>query len=584
MSSVSVSVATPSKAAALKSDIANGDSVTPSSENTFSGIFDSSISATGPADADAKTGDTLESDPSAESEDETDLSSAQAENAADILMRLQISRQMDTSLQLPPQSLPTDFSHLSTGDESETATSIPADSVSSSMFSDIKSSSEAEKTFSKTINLPNNDVDAENTTPVVTDTSSGADNIAASTSADNQSQGKIDESDNRKSMVSKNNIPMPEEMNSLNNTNTNDVSPLFDLSSVVSTETAANTQAAPAVVPPVKREKSAKASEVTPVDVDTTLSSLVANSTMTNPEVKAVTNQNQTDVSSNTENAATNSSDVVVSDHKPHVRHSEQAPVTGSTLSTALTTEESTAEDSNLPFTDGDAGDTTAVSTVTNTDNVVTSDLGRSLDLGANKEVPTGSVSQENMVNTAAKNSSTAALASASSPDQAQSLRHITEQLPSVYVKNGQIDEHELSARVVLMAGQKWQEAEIQLEPQGMGKIRIQLSIDQEQQTHVQFMVQHSQAKEAIDQSMPRLRDLLSQHGLQPGQTQVQQQSQESANQSWNQQMANNGTAEQRAQRGNSSTGHATSSANDDDFVQTVTVSASDTAGIDFYA
>ena len=169
-------------------------------------------------------------------------------------------------------------------------------------------------------------------------------------------------------------------------------------------------------------------------------------------------------------------------------------------------------------------------------------------------------------------------------PEQAQGLRNITEQLPSLYMKNGHVEEHELAARVMLMVGEKWQEAELQLEPQGMGKIRVQLSIDQEQQTNVQFMVQHSQAKEALDQSLPRLRELLTQHGLQPGQTQVQQQTQDNTGQSWNQQMANNSAAEQQARRDTSPAGNAFSSSNDDEFAQTVTVSASEAAGIDFYA
>ena len=169
-------------------------------------------------------------------------------------------------------------------------------------------------------------------------------------------------------------------------------------------------------------------------------------------------------------------------------------------------------------------------------------------------------------------------------PEQAQGLRNITEQLPSLYMKNGQIEEHELGARVILMAGQKWQEAEIQLEPQGMGKIRVQLSIDQEQQTNVQFMVQHSQAKEALDQSLPRLREILTQHGLQPGQTQVQQQAANNSGQSWNQQMANNSAAEQQTRRESSQSGNAFSGLNNDEIAQTVTVSASDAAGIDFYA
>lgn len=169
--------------------------------------------------------------------------------------------------------------------------------------------------------------------------------------------------------------------------------------------------------------------------------------------------------------------------------------------------------------------------------------------------------------------------------DAGQSLHGIHEQLPAMYTKNGQIDEHELSARVMLMVGQKWQEAELQLEPQNMGKVQIKLTIDQEQQASVQFMVQHAQTKEALEQSMPRLRELLTQHGLQPGQTQVQQQTMNNGSQSWSQQMAGNHFMDQQSERGNGqSSGQSSTFANDENFVQTVTVSASQAEGIDFYA
>ncbi len=166
-------------------------------------------------------------------------------------------------------------------------------------------------------------------------------------------------------------------------------------------------------------------------------------------------------------------------------------------------------------------------------------------------------------------------------PEQAQGLRSIHDQLPALYVKNGQVEGHELTARIMLMAGEKWQEAELQLEPQNMGKVRVQLTIDQEQQANVQFIVQHAQAKEALDQSLPRLRELLSQHGLQPGQTQVQQQTSDNAGQSWNQQMANTG---QQNGRGSSASGWSNSGSNESEVAQSVTVSASQASGIDFYA
>ena len=43
----------------------------------------------------------------------------------------------------------------------------------------------------------------------------------------------------------------------------------------------------------------------------------------------------------------------------------------------------------------------------------------------------------------------------------------------------------------------KWHEAEIQLEPQGLGKMNIQLSIDQDQKANVQFVVQQGNAHSA---------------------------------------------------------------------------------------
>lgn len=169
-------------------------------------------------------------------------------------------------------------------------------------------------------------------------------------------------------------------------------------------------------------------------------------------------------------------------------------------------------------------------------------------------------------------------------PDQAQGLRGIHDQLPTLYVKNGQIEEHELAARVVLMAGEKWQEAELQLEPQNMGKVRIQLTINQEQQANVQFIVQHAQTKDALDQSLPRLRELLTQHGLQPGQTQVQQQASDNGSQSWRQQMADRGASGQQNGRGSTASSWGSTGSNESDVAQSVTVSASQAAGIDFYA
>ncbi|PJG60690.1 hypothetical protein CUC53_01005 [Aeromonas cavernicola] len=85
----------------------------------------------------------------------------------------------------------------------------------------------------------------------------------------------------------------------------------------------------------------------------------------------------------------------------------------------------------------------------------------------------------------------------------------------------------ELHQRVNVMLADKLQQIEIQLDPIGLGKMKIQIQISADQQANVQFVVQHSQTREMLEQSMPRLRDMLAGQGIQLGQTHVQQQQQQ---------------------------------------------------------
>ncbi|MBR9856099.1 MAG: flagellar hook-length control protein FliK [Gammaproteobacteria bacterium] len=84
----------------------------------------------------------------------------------------------------------------------------------------------------------------------------------------------------------------------------------------------------------------------------------------------------------------------------------------------------------------------------------------------------------------------------------------------------------QLSQQVQVMVNQNLQEAEIRLDPSNLGGLRIQVKMEQGE-VQVQFLASHPQARELLDQALPRLRDMLSQQGLNlsqnPGQSGSQQ-------------------------------------------------------------
>lgn len=74
--------------------------------------------------------------------------------------------------------------------------------------------------------------------------------------------------------------------------------------------------------------------------------------------------------------------------------------------------------------------------------------------------------------------------------------------------------------RVTLMANGKLQNAEIRLTPAELGPLKIQLVID-DGTANVSFHAQHAQTREALEQALPRLREMLAENGLQLGQASV---------------------------------------------------------------
>ena len=71
----------------------------------------------------------------------------------------------------------------------------------------------------------------------------------------------------------------------------------------------------------------------------------------------------------------------------------------------------------------------------------------------------------------------------------------------------------DLQEKVLWMTNRHIQNAEIRLNPAELGPIRIQVSVEDEAAT-VMFTAQHNVTREAIELALPRLREMLSDHGL----------------------------------------------------------------------
>lgn len=78
----------------------------------------------------------------------------------------------------------------------------------------------------------------------------------------------------------------------------------------------------------------------------------------------------------------------------------------------------------------------------------------------------------------------------------------------------------EMAQRILWMVQGNQQNAEIQLNPAKLGSISIKLSIEDDQAS-ISFVTQHSVVKEAVEVSLPRLRDMFEQQGLNLAQADV---------------------------------------------------------------
>jgi len=77
-----------------------------------------------------------------------------------------------------------------------------------------------------------------------------------------------------------------------------------------------------------------------------------------------------------------------------------------------------------------------------------------------------------------------------------------------------------LGDKLVWMAGQKQQVAELHLNPPELGPLKITLTLNQDQAS-AQFVSEHAAVRDALETAMPRLREMLADSGITLGNTSV---------------------------------------------------------------
>jgi flagellar hook-length control protein FliK len=100
-------------------------------------------------------------------------------------------------------------------------------------------------------------------------------------------------------------------------------------------------------------------------------------------------------------------------------------------------------------------------------------------------------------------------VASGTTAPATYSIAHATVAAPV----GGQGFAHELAQRVVVFAGQKVQRAEISVTPADLGPIAVSIEVRGQEAT-LAFSASHHATRAAIEDALPRLRDMLSAQGL----------------------------------------------------------------------
>ncbi|MGG2296133.1 flagellar hook-length control protein FliK [Aeromonas veronii] len=171
-------------------------------------------------------------------------------------------------------------------------------------------------------------------------------------------------------------------------------------------------------------------------------------------------------------------------------------------------------------------------------------------------------------------------VADSRAPAAETTLRREPQNLPHLKLASQEAPA-ELHQKVNVMLAEKLQQAEIQLDPLGLGKMKIQIQMGADSQANVHFVVQHGQTREMLEQAMPWLRDMLAGQGIQLGQTQVQQQSQQQQQQG---QPTFNGQGQQGQSSGQPRSGNGLVEGELTTSNPSLLVESTNGSGIDFYA
>ncbi|CCN48753.1 putative Flagellar hook-length control protein fliK [Vibrio nigripulchritudo MADA3029] len=97
------------------------------------------------------------------------------------------------------------------------------------------------------------------------------------------------------------------------------------------------------------------------------------------------------------------------------------------------------------------------------------------------------------------------------------------QQSPLQLSRDGSAAGDQLAERVQMMMSKNLKNVDIRLDPPELGRMQIRMTMNNDIAS-VQFTVANQQTRDIVEQAMPRLREMLSQQGLQLADTSVQQQ------------------------------------------------------------
>lgn len=137
----------------------------------------------------------------------------------------------------------------------------------------------------------------------------------------------------------------------------------------------------------------------------------------------------------------------------------------------------------------------------------------------------------------------------------------------------------ELSNKVNMMLSRDLKQIDIRLDPPELGKVHIKLALNNDQ-AHLNFTVTHAHARDAIEHSIPRLREMLAQQGVDLGQTNVDQE--QSQARDFSSMLAGDGST-QSSENGETSNENMALNSDGEEIEVHIDSSVSD-AAVDFYA